>query len=163
MHAKLLQLCLTLCDPMEYSLPGSSVHGSLQARMLEWAVAPSSRGSSWQGSNPCLFRDSNRMSDRVLCLFQAGSLTLDVDSLQKKFPKTVEFGWHEKREMNPSPWRKSTKPGRRNCEERRWAFCLSVCCCISLKPCLSRLAFRRVLPPLWTPHRDSCCSGRRCS
>ena len=45
-HAKSLQLCLTLCDPMDYSLPGSSVHGILQARILEWVAMPSSRGSS---------------------------------------------------------------------------------------------------------------------
>ena len=32
-HAKLLQLCLIVCNPMDYSLPGSSVHGILQARM----------------------------------------------------------------------------------------------------------------------------------
>ena len=31
---KLLQSCLTLCDPMDYSLPGSSVHGIFQARVL---------------------------------------------------------------------------------------------------------------------------------
>ena len=37
------QLCLTLCDPMGCSLPGSSVHGILQARILEW-VAISSPG-----------------------------------------------------------------------------------------------------------------------
>ena len=41
-----LQLCLTLCDPMDYSLLGSSVHGITQARILEWVVLPSSRGSS---------------------------------------------------------------------------------------------------------------------
>ena len=36
------QLCLTLCDPMDYvsKLPGSSVHGILQARILEWVVIP---------------------------------------------------------------------------------------------------------------------------
>ena len=44
--AKLLQLCLTLCNPMDCSLPGSSVHGVLQTRILEWAAMPSSRGSS---------------------------------------------------------------------------------------------------------------------
>ena len=33
-HEKLLQLCLTLCDPVDYSSPGSSVHGILQARIL---------------------------------------------------------------------------------------------------------------------------------
>ena len=39
-------LCPTLCDPMDCSLPGSSVHGILQARKLEWVVISSSRGSS---------------------------------------------------------------------------------------------------------------------
>ena len=38
--AKLLQLCPTLCNPMHYSLPGSSVHGILQARILEWVAVP---------------------------------------------------------------------------------------------------------------------------
>ena len=46
-HAKSLQLCPSLCDPVDYSLPGSSVHGILQARILEWVAIPSSRGSSW--------------------------------------------------------------------------------------------------------------------
>ena len=36
----------TLCDPMDYSPPGSSVHGILQARILEWVAIPFSRGSS---------------------------------------------------------------------------------------------------------------------
>ena len=40
--AKLLQACLTLCDPMGRSPPGSSVHGILQARILGWVVMPSS-------------------------------------------------------------------------------------------------------------------------
>ena len=39
------QLCLTLCDPMDCSPPGSSVHGILQARILEWVVISFSRGS----------------------------------------------------------------------------------------------------------------------
>ena len=39
------QLCPILCDSMDCSLPGSSVHGILQARILEWAAMPSSRGS----------------------------------------------------------------------------------------------------------------------
>ena len=38
------KLCLTLCDPMDCSLPGSSVNGFFQARILEW-VAMSSRES----------------------------------------------------------------------------------------------------------------------
>ena len=46
MHAQSFQSHLTLCDPMNCSPPGFSVHGILQARMLEWVVMPSSRGSS---------------------------------------------------------------------------------------------------------------------
>ena len=40
------QLCLTLCDPMDCSLQGCSVHGISQARILEWVAILSSRGSS---------------------------------------------------------------------------------------------------------------------
>ena len=45
--AKSLQSCLSLCNPMDCSPPGSSVHGILQARILEWVAMPFSRGSSW--------------------------------------------------------------------------------------------------------------------
>ena len=41
-----VQSHLTLCDPMDCSLPGSSVHGIFQARILESVAVPSSRGSS---------------------------------------------------------------------------------------------------------------------
>ena len=43
---KALQSYLTLCDPMDGSLPGSSVYGILQARILEWVAIPPSRESS---------------------------------------------------------------------------------------------------------------------
>ena len=43
-HAYMLQLCPTLCNPIECSLPGSSVHGILQAIILEWIAMPSPRG-----------------------------------------------------------------------------------------------------------------------
>ena len=46
------QSCLTLCDPMDCSPPGSSVHGILQARILEWIAMPSSRGSSQPRDRP---------------------------------------------------------------------------------------------------------------
>ena len=41
------QFCPTLCDPMDCSPPGSSVHGILQARILDWVAIPFSWGSSW--------------------------------------------------------------------------------------------------------------------
>ena len=44
--AKSLQSCLNLCNPMDCSPPGSSVHRILQARILEWVAMPSSGGSS---------------------------------------------------------------------------------------------------------------------
>ena len=49
------QLCLTLCDPMDCSPPGSSIHGILQARVLEWVAISLSMGSSWP-------RDQTRVS-----------------------------------------------------------------------------------------------------
>ena len=64
MRAKSLKLCPILCDPMDHSPPGSSVHGILQARILEWVAMPSSKK---ERSNLCR-----------LCLLhsQAGSLPL---------------------------------------------------------------------------------------
>ena len=53
-YAKSLQLCPTLCNPMNYSLPVSSVHGILQARILEWAVISFSRGSSQPRNWTCV-------------------------------------------------------------------------------------------------------------
>ena len=41
------QLCLTLCDPMDCGLPGSSAHGIFPPRILEWVAISSSRRSSW--------------------------------------------------------------------------------------------------------------------
>ena len=46
------QSCLTLCDPMDCSPPGSSVHGILQARTLEWVAISSARGSSNPETEP---------------------------------------------------------------------------------------------------------------
>ena len=63
-----LQLYPALCYPMDRSPPGSSVHGILQARILEWVAVPSSRASSWPG-------DRTRLSHRHLH-WQAGSAPL---------------------------------------------------------------------------------------
>ena len=68
------QACVTLCDPMDCSLPGSSVRGILQARILEWIAISFSRGSSWP-------RDRTWVSCKNLwqilyCLSQLGSAEL---------------------------------------------------------------------------------------
>ena len=52
MHAQSLQLYPTLCDCMDYSPPGSSVHGILQAGILEWVAMPSSRNLPDLGIEP---------------------------------------------------------------------------------------------------------------
>ena len=54
-ESEVVQWCPTLCDPMDYSLPGSSNHGIFQARILEWVAMSFSRGSSWH-------RDQTRVS-----------------------------------------------------------------------------------------------------
>ena len=51
---KSLQSCPTLCDAMDCSPPGSSVHGILQARILEWVAMSSSRGSSQSRDRTCV-------------------------------------------------------------------------------------------------------------
>ena len=51
MRAKLLQSCPTLCDPVHCGLLHSSVHGSLQGKILEWVAVLFSRIISTQGSN----------------------------------------------------------------------------------------------------------------
>ena len=48
------QWCLTLCNPMDCSPPHSSVHGILQARIVDWVAMPSSWGSSWSRDWTCI-------------------------------------------------------------------------------------------------------------
>ena len=52
--ANLLQLCPTLCYTMDCSPPGSSLHGILHTRTLEWVAMPSSRGSPWPRDQICV-------------------------------------------------------------------------------------------------------------
>ena len=69
--------CLTLCDPMDYSPPGASVHGILQVRILEWVALPSSRGSK----------------PSLLCLlhWQAGSLSLQPPGMPSLYDGSPQF------------------------------------------------------------------------
>ena len=70
MRAKSLQSCPTLCGPMHHNPPGSSVHGTLQARRLEWAAMPSSRDLPDPGIQP-----TSLMSPAL-----AGDMRLGFDS-----------------------------------------------------------------------------------
>ena len=66
------QSCLTLCDPMDDSLPGSSVHGILQARIQEWVAFPSPEDLPYLGIEP-------------------GSPTLQADSSPSEPPAMLGF------------------------------------------------------------------------
>ena len=67
MKVLVTSLYLTLCDPVDYSLPGSSVYGILQARILEWVAISFSRDLSDPG-------------------IKLGSLALQADSLPSEPP-----------------------------------------------------------------------------
>ena len=78
-ESEVAQSCLTLCNPMDHNLPGSSVHGVFQARVLEWVAIFFSRGSSPP-------RDRIRVSwtaGRLYCLSYQGSPQLEK-SLSKQ-------------------------------------------------------------------------------
>ena len=75
-HCKKIQICsflfkvkslshVRLCDPVDCSLPGSSVHGIFQARVLEWVASSFSRGSSW----PRDWTQVSHISDRCFNLW----------------------------------------------------------------------------------------------
>ena len=76
------QSCLTLCDPMDCSPPGSSVHGIFQARILEWVAISSSRGSFWPRDWTCVSCIAGRFFNAeplgggvVSCISQCPGLT----------------------------------------------------------------------------------------
>ena len=79
--AKSLQPCLTLCDAMDCSPPDSSVHGNLQARILEWIAMPSSRGSSRPRDRTHIPYVSCPGREILYYYCHLGSLSLPVPSL----------------------------------------------------------------------------------
>ena len=85
--AQLLQLCLTLCDPMDCSLPGSSVRGILKARILELVAIPFSRESSQ-------FRDWTGISCVACRFFTAWATRETLDShFANKGPCSQSYGF----------------------------------------------------------------------
>ena len=58
--SEVAQSCPTLCDSVDCSPPGSSVHGILQARVQEWVAIPFSRGS-WPRDQPAVSRIAGRL------------------------------------------------------------------------------------------------------
>ena len=76
------QSCPTLCDPMDCSLPGSSVHGLLQARILKWVVMPSSQPRYWIQVS-CIAGDSLPSKTPIL-LYNEGVKWMEMLFLLKK-------------------------------------------------------------------------------
>ena len=81
--AQSLQLYPTLCDPLDYSPPSSSVHGILQVRILEWVAMPFSKGSSQP-------RDRIQVSC-VFCI--AGSFFEDKKWFKLTLGKQLQRWW----------------------------------------------------------------------
>ena len=78
MYPQLLQSFLTLCHPVDCSLPGSSVHGILQVRILEWVAMPSSKGSS-----------QPKYQTHIFCIFSSTSGFFITEQLGK--PHIMEW------------------------------------------------------------------------
>ena len=74
-------LCLALCDPMDCGLPGSSIHGIFQARILEWVAIPFSRGSSWPRDRTCVSS------------MQADSLQSEPPGKPSQYPRLRLHSW----------------------------------------------------------------------
>ena len=87
------QLCLTLCDPVGCSPPGSSVHGIFQARVLEWFAISFSRGSS-------RLRDLTQVSRT-----EADALPCELPG---KIRKMQELGFNPW--VRKIPWRRKGQP-----------------------------------------------------
>ena len=97
--AKSLQLCPTLCGPVDCSPPSSSVSGILQARILDWVAMPSSRESS---------RPRNRTHISCFLHWYVGSLPL-VPPRKPKFLHTLLLSHCIWANINsPFPWCKDT-------------------------------------------------------
>ena len=63
-ESEVSQSCPTLSDPMDCSLPGSSVHGIFQARVLEWGAIAFSRGDTLGASNSASGNHENEKAQR---------------------------------------------------------------------------------------------------
>ena len=85
-----IQLCLTLCDPGDCSLPGSSLLGISQARILKWVAISSSKRSSWP-------RDQTQVS----CISSIGRQILYPWAIWRAFSEALQYKHsHE----NGNPW-----------------------------------------------------------
>ena len=111
MHAaKLLQSsCLTLCDPLNCSPLGSSVHGILQARTLEWVAVSFSRGSSQSRDQTCIYYKISLVAQTVKRLLTMQETRVQSlgweDPLEKEMATHSSILPHGRRSLVAySPW-----------------------------------------------------------
>ena len=128
-HAKLLQSCLTFCNPMGCSPSCSSVHGILQARILGWVAVPSSMGSSWPRDRTWVFyvscigrwvlhhwhhlgrklwwwiwpilKHAQKTLVFPLCFSLCASLSLSISLSHTQFVQIVKPNWYI---LSEGPW-----------------------------------------------------------
>ena len=91
-ESEVAQLCPTHCDPMDCSLPGSSLHGILQARVLEWVAIAFSRASS----NPAI--------EPVSPVWAGGFFTVEPPGKPRRNPTRCLF-------IHSSPTSSDSRPG----------------------------------------------------
>ena len=88
-ESEVAQLCLTLCDPMDCSLRGSSVHGIFQARVLEWVANAFSASPPCPSPNPGVY--SNSCSSHWQCHPTISSSVVPLSSCPQSFPASGSF------------------------------------------------------------------------
>ena len=103
--------CPTICDPLDSSLPGSSVHGILQAGILEWVAIPFFRGSSWSRDWTQVFSTSGRFfiiwaTREALCNTKRG------DYIISKILFNFDINWRSWSSISLSGLKSQTEPSQ---------------------------------------------------
>ena len=119
--AKSLQLCRTLCDPMDCSLPGSSVHGIFQAGILKWVAIFSSRGSSWPRDWTPVSPVSPTLAGRVFTIVPPGKPSvIYIPSQWLEREREWQWSWdHEETSLRTEPTWKDQGAGQGDAERRK--------------------------------------------
>ena len=88
------QLCPTLCNPMDCSLPGSSVHRILQARIMEWVAILFSRGSSLSSDRTLVAHIAGRFFSVCVTREASNSLSPNSNIKHKRMLQSQIFSWN---------------------------------------------------------------------
>ena len=104
-ESEVAQSCLTFCNPVDCSLPGSSIHGIFQVRILEWVTISFSRRSSW----PRVWTWVYRIVGRCFTIWATREVSSDSDRRSPYFPKPPpitllgqEYYWISAKKISPA-------------------------------------------------------------